>query len=64
MGAIPLESHRSPPRLGGMYDDARRIFAAYDRDGSGFVDGSELRVALRDLGIDADSNQTASLIAK
>lgn len=70
----PAEAHRAAPRIGGLshattsqlllQDQARRVFAAYDRDGSGDIDAMELRRALIDLGLDADAGQTAAIIAK
>ncbi len=67
VGAIPLDGgvgHRSPPRLGSVFDEARRVFARYDRDGSGDIDTAELRSALADLGMHADTAQTAAIVAK
>ena len=77
---LPMDSLRPAPRLpsgntvpigystraalSASHDDARRVFAAYDRDSSGDIDAAELRAALRDLGLDANSSQTSRIIAK
>ena len=76
VAALPLVgAHRAAPRMGGglpyettsqllLQDHARRVFAAYDRDSSGDIDATELRRALIDLGLDANAQQTAAIVAK
>lgn len=76
VGELPLTSHRAAPRLGmassaaaaqhdmQMMDSARRVFAMYDRDGSGDIDSRELLPALRALGLDADSTHASRLISR
>ena len=47
-----------------MRDDAEATFARYDRDRSGSIDAQELRTALRELGLNADATQAASILAR
>lgn len=77
VAGLPVSSHRTAPRLAmprsaaqaqadlQMMDSARRVFALYDRDGSGDIDSRELLPALRDLGlVNTDTAQASAILAR
>ena len=45
-------------------DDVHRAFLAHDKDRSGAIDVSELRVALASLGLPADTAQTVAVMSR
>ena len=45
-------------------DEVQRSFAAHDRDGNGKIDVHELELALKDLGLKADTYQAAQILTK
>ena len=45
-------------------DDVVRVFLAFDRDRSGSIDKRELAAALDELGLETDSTQAASILAR
>ena len=47
-----------------MTDEVQRSFAEHDRDGNGKIDVRELELALRDLGLKADTYQAAQILTK
>ena len=60
--AVPTPAARTPAKA--APDDALDAFRRYDRDGSGDIDVSELRDALRGMGLPTDTAQAATVLAK
>ena len=65
-GADPLMDggHPGAALAPAVSDSVRRAFEAFDRNGNGYLEAREVRIALREMGFEADAAATSALLGQ